>query len=98
MILKDEVKHIAKLARLGITEEEEEKFQKDLSSILDYFEMLKELDTLAVEPTHHPTEKFMDNGFRKDEIRAESEEDVDSLIALSPEKEKRHIKVKAILS
>lgn len=39
---KDEVQHIAKLARIGLTEEEEEKFQKDLSSVFGLIEELKE--------------------------------------------------------
>ena len=41
MISKDEVRHIAKLARLELTESETAKMQKDLSSILDYFDLLK---------------------------------------------------------
>jgi len=41
MITKEEVKHIAKLARLGLTEKEIGKYQKELSSILDYIEKLK---------------------------------------------------------
>ena len=41
MISKEEVQHIAKLARLELTEKEAEKMQKDLSEILDYFDLLK---------------------------------------------------------
>ena len=41
MISKEEVKHIAKLSRLELTEKEVEKMQKDLSAILDYFDLLK---------------------------------------------------------
>jgi len=41
MITKEEVKHIAKLARLGLTEKEIETYQKELSSIFDYIEKLK---------------------------------------------------------
>ena len=41
MISKEEVEHIAKLARLELTEKEIEKMQKDLSAILDYFDLLK---------------------------------------------------------
>ena len=44
MISKEEVKHIAKLARLGLTEKEREKMQKELSSILDYIEKLGDED------------------------------------------------------
>ncbi len=41
MISKEEVEHIAKLARLELTESEVKKMQKDLSAILDYFNLLK---------------------------------------------------------
>jgi len=61
MINKKEVNHIAKLARLGISEKEEKKFQKDLSSILDYFNCLQEVDVSGKEPTFHPTEYFLLN-------------------------------------
>ena len=49
-LTNDEVRHIAKLARLGITDEEVEKFSKQLSDILDYAKMLKEIDTSNIEP------------------------------------------------
>lgn len=54
MISKDEVEHIAKLARLGLTETEIKKFQKELSSILDYVEKLKRVDVSGVAATSHP--------------------------------------------
>ena len=49
MITKKEIQHIAKLARLGLTEKEIEKFQGEFSRILDYIEKLKEVDTTKVE-------------------------------------------------
>ncbi|MCH7323081.1 Asp-tRNA(Asn)/Glu-tRNA(Gln) amidotransferase subunit GatC [Solibacillus sp. MA9] len=50
---KEEVKHVANLARLAITEEEAEKFAKQLGKITDFAEQLNELDTTNVEPTSH---------------------------------------------
>ncbi len=50
MITKEEVKHIAKLARLKLTDEELEKFSKQLSDILEHAKMLDEVDTDNVEP------------------------------------------------
>jgi aspartyl-tRNA(Asn)/glutamyl-tRNA(Gln) amidotransferase subunit C len=47
----DEVKHIAHLARLDLTNEEIQRYQGQLSSILDYITMLQELDTSDVPPT-----------------------------------------------
>ena len=44
MISKKQVQHIAKLARISLTLKEQEKFQKDLSSIFDYFKELEKLE------------------------------------------------------
>lgn len=66
-ITRDEVEHVAKLARLAITETEKEMYSQQLSNILTYIEKLKELDTSKVEPTSHVLP--MKNIFREDEIR-----------------------------
>lgn len=52
-ITKEEIEHIAVLARLSLPEEEKELFGSQLSSILDYMEKLNELDTKEIEPTSH---------------------------------------------
>ncbi|GLC90451.1 Asp-tRNA(Asn)/Glu-tRNA(Gln) amidotransferase subunit GatC [Lysinibacillus piscis] len=52
-LTKEEVKHVANLARLAITEEEAEKFAEQLGKITDFAEQLNELDTTNVEPTTH---------------------------------------------
>ncbi|MBZ9571813.1 Asp-tRNA(Asn)/Glu-tRNA(Gln) amidotransferase subunit GatC [Patescibacteria group bacterium] len=96
MISKKEVKHIAKLARLGITESEEEKFQKELSSILDYFTSLKEVNVEGVEPTFHVLPK-KEEIMRKDERKKQPIEKVNKLIEMAPEKKKRYIRVKSVL-
>ena len=49
-INEDNVRHIAKLARLSLTDEEIKKYASDLSSVVTYVEQLKELDTEGVEP------------------------------------------------
>ena len=67
MITKKEVQHTANLARIGVTEAEIEKFQKDISSVLAYVDKLKKLDLAGVEPTSHPVK--IDNVTRKDEAR-----------------------------
>jgi len=100
MITKEEVKHIAELARLGITKEEEGKFQKELSSILDYFNFLKKADTSIVEPTFHPAKYFLRKEFertRKDEVKSQQIEKVNKLRDAFPEEEKGYLKVKSIL-
>jgi aspartyl-tRNA(Asn)/glutamyl-tRNA(Gln) amidotransferase subunit C len=52
-ITKEEVKHVANLARLTFDEEEIELFTKQLGDIIDFAEQLNELDTEGVEPTTH---------------------------------------------
>lgn len=52
-IKKEEIEHIAVLARLRLSEEEKELFVSQLSSILGYMEKLNELDTKDIEPTSH---------------------------------------------
>lgn len=50
-LTKDQVKHVAKLANLPLTSEEEEKYSEQLSKILDYIDQLNSVDTKDVEPT-----------------------------------------------
>lgn len=52
-ISREEIEHIAVLARLSLSEEEKDLFGSQLSSILDYMEKLNELDTRDIEPTSH---------------------------------------------
>lgn len=51
----EQVRHVAALARLSLTPEEEQRYQSQLSAILDAVEQLKALDTERVEPTSHAT-------------------------------------------
>ncbi len=52
-ITKQEVEHVARLARLELSEQEKETLTDQLSNILTYVEKLNELDTKGVEPTSH---------------------------------------------
>lgn len=52
-ITKEEVRHIASLSRLSLSEEEVETFGDQLNAIIEYVEHLKELDTAGTEPTSH---------------------------------------------
>lgn len=67
MISLNQVKHIAKLARLGLKDEEVEKFSKQLSNIFEYVDMLNEVNTDEVEPTAQVT--GLKNVTRKDEVK-----------------------------
>jgi len=96
MISKEEVKNIARLARIELTEKEVERFQEELSSILDYFELLKKVNTKKIEPTFHPTENyFKENATREDSVR--SDNIADELIKLSPAQKERRIRTRSIL-
>lgn len=66
-ITKEQVKHVANLARLEITEEEAEMFTDHLSAIISFAEQLNEIDTDGIEPTTHVLDPK--NVMRKDEPR-----------------------------
>jgi len=66
-ITANEVKYVAKLARLKLTEQEKELFTQQLDSILDYMEKLNELDTEKVPPTFHVLP--LKNVMREDEVK-----------------------------
>jgi aspartyl-tRNA(Asn)/glutamyl-tRNA(Gln) amidotransferase subunit C len=53
MISIEDTQHVAKLARLELTEEEQENYTKQLGSILSYIEKLNEVDTTGIEPMAH---------------------------------------------
>jgi aspartyl-tRNA(Asn)/glutamyl-tRNA(Gln) amidotransferase subunit C len=62
---KETIDHVSKLALLELSEEEKEKFTKQLTDIISYFKKLNDLDTTDVEPTTHPIDGLK-NVFRED--------------------------------
>ena len=62
-----DVEHIAKLARLRLTEEEKLRFQKELGKIIEYFDQLKKLNTDGVPPTTHVVP--LENVLREDAVK-----------------------------
>jgi aspartyl-tRNA(Asn)/glutamyl-tRNA(Gln) amidotransferase subunit C len=52
-ISKEQVEHVAWLARIELTEEEKQAFTKQLNEVLDYFKKINEIDTSNIEPTYH---------------------------------------------
>ena len=66
-ITREEVLHVARLARLELTEEEVERFAGQLSAILDAVSKVSELDLSDVPPTSHPLE--ISNAWADDEPR-----------------------------
>jgi aspartyl-tRNA(Asn)/glutamyl-tRNA(Gln) amidotransferase subunit C len=94
MILsREEVQHIAELARLALSDEELTLYQEQLSAILEYFERLQELDTGAIPPT--ATVLPLRSVMRADEPRPPfSRED---MLANAPASEEGFFKVPAVL-
>ncbi len=64
---EEEVKHVAKLAKLELTPSEVKKFQEQLSEVLTYVEVLKEAKTEKTEPTSQVTS--LENIFREDKAK-----------------------------
>ena len=80
-LTQTQVRHIAKLARLTLSDAEVEKYAKELTSILQYVDMLAEVDTTNVKPTAQVTGQT--NILRDDVIRAEGTPP-DSLLSCTP--------------
>jgi aspartyl-tRNA(Asn)/glutamyl-tRNA(Gln) amidotransferase subunit C len=66
-ISEADVRHVAMLARLALTDEQVRALAKELSSILCHIDELKNLDLAGVQPTAHPLE--MTNRIRPDQVR-----------------------------
>lgn len=98
-LTKEQVKHVAKLARLGLRDSEVAKFQTQMSSILDYVEQLNEVDTEGVPPTAQVT--GLVNIMRDDVVIKSNAPDSlaapEKLLSCSPLPiEKNQIKVKSV--
>lgn len=94
-----DIKHIAKLARIKLTEKEATKFSKELGSILNFIDQLNKADTSQVEPAYQIT--GLVNSYRDDKHRKDfemNEELNEKLIGQAPHKENRFIKVKSVLN
>jgi len=89
----EQVRHIAWLARLGLSEEEVERFSLQLSNILENFEILKQVDTVDVPPATHTIP--LQNVFRKDDV-ADSYSQAE-ILSNAPKREGDCFKVQAIL-
>ncbi len=92
-VTRDDVRHVAQLARLDFSGEEEAQMAEELSEILGYVEKLDELDTAGVPPMSHVLD--VTNVFRSDEI----EERIDRGQALepAPEADNEHVLVPQVV-
>jgi aspartyl-tRNA(Asn)/glutamyl-tRNA(Gln) amidotransferase subunit C len=89
----NQVKHIAWLARLGLSEAEIRKFSFQLSNILENFEILEEIDTTDVPPVTKSIPR--QNVFREDKIAKSYPQN--EILANAPRQEENCFKVQAIL-
>jgi len=90
---REEVQHIALLARVGLSEEDIARFREQLSEILDYFQRLRQVNTDDVPPTAHTLP--LHNVMRSDEPRPSF--DKEEVLANAPQRQDDLFQVQAIL-
>lgn len=89
----DDIRHVARLARLSLTEDELRSFENDLNSILRYVEQLQQVDTEGVEPTSHAVR--LENVMREDQV--EPSLPVDEALANAPDRSDDYFRVPRVL-
>lgn len=92
---KDEIQHIAKLARLELTDAELKKYGDQLSAVLNYVDQLKEVDVKGVLPTAQVT--GLENVLREDIVCDWDNTEIEEALKDAPEREDRFIKVKRVI-
>lgn len=90
---REEVLHIARLARLGVTEEDVDRFREQLSNILENFEILRQVDTEGVPPTAQSI--VLQNIMRDDEVTPSLPPE--DILANAPRREGECFRVRAVL-
>ncbi len=90
---REQVQHIARLARVGLSDKDIDMFSEQLSEILDYFERLRQVDTEGVPPTAHTLP--LHNVMREDETQPCY--DKEETLANAPLREGDYFRVRAIL-
>ena len=90
---REEVLHIARLARLGFTKKELERFREQLSNILENFEVLQQVDTTGIPPTAQSID--LQNVMRGD--KAVSSLPQSQVLANAPQKEENFFRVRPVL-
>ena len=93
-ITNDDVRHLAQLSSLQLSDDEVADLQVDLKNILNYIDQLAELDTTGVEPTYQVT--GLENIWRDDIIDVSSA-GREQLLALAPDQANDSVKVPQVL-
>ncbi|GAI04222.1 unnamed protein product [marine sediment metagenome] len=94
MITKKQVRHMAELARLRLTSEEVEKYQKQLIGILDYVDKLKKAETKNIQPCTGGTN--LQNVFREDKPEVTDKKVREKLLNSAPIRRGDFIKTRAV--
>lgn len=94
-ISNDDVKHLASLSALELSDDETESLRADLEAILGYVQQLDELDTTGVEPTYQVT--GLENIWRSDIVEDQPDSMVETLLALSDSPKEQQFKVPKVL-
>ena len=92
-LTREDVLHIARLARLGLTESELEKFSEQLSNILENFEILQQVDTADIPPTAQSI--TLQSVVREDEVAASLPQS--QVLANAPRKDGGFFRVRPVL-
>ncbi len=92
-VSKDDVRHLATLSQIDVSDEQAEALTTQLDNIVKYINMLDELDTEGVEPTFQVT--GLQNVMRDDAI--EEQLPRETLLALAPDQEAGQVKVPKVL-
>ena len=90
---REEVLHIALLARLGLSEEEVDRLSEQLSNILENFEILQQVDTTDIPPTAQSI--ALQNVVSNDEVTPSLPQS--QVLANAPQKEEDFFRVRAVL-
>lgn len=96
LISKDDVQHVAQLARLALSESEKSQFTEELNAILGYVKEIEEVEIDNYERFDHYN--LRENRFREDELKEASDEDKNAIRNLFPKKEGDSLKVKETLN
>lgn len=94
VITSDDIRKVALLARLGLTEAEIDKFAKEIGGILTYVQQLQAVDTTGVEPTYQVTQLV--NVQREDFVEYFLESDRKKLVTNAPNNDGEYIRVKRV--
>lgn len=91
-ISKEQVRHLAWLAKIDLSAEEEQILSKQIADVLDYFRVLDKVDTKNIEPAY--LVRKLRNVFRQDTARKAN---ADEILKLAPTKKGRYVKAPKIV-